>query len=235
MCDCGIRGDRRLARRRHSALSAACWCSKSRATEAVEQCFYRNTPAVFQTLCEGFPRPAACSRAAWSPWCRSDPAGRSEDREGRSPCHRRPRDAMRQPLCRTCDMTMHGRRAVDPIGTSGSARCAARDLRHVDAQIDACVFVRLSSRFTDTRASRRVQVSRECDVSMRMSKSYRSRACSCSSRKISCALSHPRIVFSSRASALSDVDARVDVDARYRTPSTRAVHRGVHLCGCKPA
>lgn len=73
-------------------------------------------------------------------------------------------------------MTMHGRRAVDPIGTSGSARCAARDLRHVDAQIDACVFVRLSSRFTDTRASRRVQVSRECDVSMRMSKSYRSRA-----------------------------------------------------------
>ncbi|ANH31951.1 hypothetical protein A3768_0777 [Ralstonia solanacearum] len=30
---------------------------------------------------------------------------------------------------------------------------------------------------------------------MRMSKSYRSRACSCSSRKISCALSHPRIVF----------------------------------------
>ncbi len=175
MCDCGIRGDRRLARPCHSALSAACRCSKSRATEAVEQCFYRNTPAVFQTLCEGFPRPAACSRAAWSPRCRSDPAGRSEDREGRSPCHRRPRDAMRQPPCRTCDITMHGRREVDPIGMSRSVRCAARDLRHVDAQIDACVFVRLSSRFTDTRASHRVQVPRACDVSMRMSKSYRSR------------------------------------------------------------
>ncbi|WP_162897808.1 hypothetical protein [Ralstonia solanacearum] len=64
---------------------------------------------------------------------------------------------------------------MDTIDTSGFARCAACDLRRVDAQIDAQidahVFVRPSSPSTDTRASRRTRVSCVRDVSMRMSKS----------------------------------------------------------------
>ncbi|BEU71031.1 hypothetical protein MAFF211271_05860 [Ralstonia syzygii subsp. indonesiensis] len=139
--------------------------------EGVEQFFYRGTPAVFQTLCEGFSQDCAYSYAAWSraPRCWSDACWPTLAK-----ADRRVIDARAMPCGDrhvVCEMAMRGGRVMDTIDTSGFARCAACDLRRVDAQIDAHVFVRPSSPSTDTRASRRTRASCVRDVSMRMSKS----------------------------------------------------------------
>ncbi|CBM10041.1 protein of unknown function [Ralstonia solanacearum PSI07] len=54
MCGCGICGSRFRIQPCPSTFPTACCRSKNAVVEGIEQFFYRGTPAVFQTLCEGF-------------------------------------------------------------------------------------------------------------------------------------------------------------------------------------
>lgn len=144
-----------------------------------------------------------------------------------APCHA----AIAVSRMRNEDSKIRGRRVM-----VGSTHPAPHDARHATcgashARIDPRV---PSMRHPPTCASRRVRVSCARDVSMRMSKSHRARAGSCSSREISLALWHPRIGFSSRSRARIGVDARVGADAEPCRASTRAAHRGAHACCRKP-
>ncbi len=162
----------------------------------LEQSFYRGTPAMFQTLGEGFFRGRSVSvrcRVACTAMLERCPL--ADAREGRPPCRRRSCDAIRQSPGHACEMTMRERRVMDTIDTSGFMRRAACGLRRVDAQLDVHALVRASSPSTNLCASRRMRLSCVCEVSTRMSQSHRVRACACSSREISRALSHPRIAF----------------------------------------
>lgn len=233
MCDCGIRGDRHLARPCHSAVSAACWRSKSRATEAVEQCFYRSTPAVFQTLCERFSQtrralPGRRGAGAILPTEAKTAKASRHVIDGRAMPHGNHRAA---PVTRRC---------TEGARWTRSARPVSRDARHATCGMSMRRSMRACSsdclRVTPAHAHRvvcRCHARAMCRYACR-SRIDRARARVCREKfRARCGI-HASF-FSSRASALSDVDARVDVDARYRTPSTRAVHRSVHLCGCKPA
>lgn len=167
MCGCGICGSRFRIQPCPSTFPTACCRSKNAVVEGIEQFFYRGMPAVFQTLCEGFSQDCVYSYAAWSraPRCWSDAGWPTLAK-----ADRRAIDARAMPCGDrrvVCAMAMRGGRVMDTIDTSGFARCAACDLRRVDAH----VFVRPSSPSTDTRASRRTRASCVREVSMRMSKS----------------------------------------------------------------
>lgn len=191
----------------------------------VEQFFYRRKPASFQTLRSRFFVMPGAANAAGNP---PSPIGFHGLRRGHADA-----DVMLAPIGRGFRMC-HVDARVDRRHRD---RVAMHDARF-DTSMRGAKCVGLRERLRCARARAKCAAYRSScasDASTRATNARVSLASQCSSREISHALSHPRIVFSRRAIARTRIDARIGIDIDHRASRMQATLARVMTCCHEPA